>query len=814
MTAPASSTTVPEEPSITSGTPTAATTGSPYSFTVTTTGGPAAPAITTASALPAGISLTDNGDGTATLGGTPAAGTGGSYPVEITADNGVGSPAVQDVTLVVDQSPTVTSAATATFTAGTAGTFVVTTSGSPVSSVTETGTLPAGVTFTDTGDGTATLSGTPAAGTGGSYPITITADNGVGTPGGSVQAFTLVVDEAPTITSAATATVTVGSAGSVTLTTSGFPAPTWAVAGALPAGLTFTDNGDGTATLAGTPAAGTGGGYLLDLSASNGVGDVARQTLALDVEEGPSITSTASTTLAVGSGGTFTVTSTGSPPPALSETGTLPAGVTFTDDGDGTATLAGTPAAGSAGDYPLTLTADNGVGTPASQQFTLVVQEGTAVTSVDTTTFTAGTRDSFTVTTGGFPAARLTETGTLPTGVTFTDDGDGTATLAGTPAAGSAGDYPLTLTADNGVGTPASQQFTLEVGTPATVTSASATTFTAGTRDSFTVTTGGFPVASLSETGNLPAGVTFTDDGDGTATLAGDAAATAGGVYVVTIQATDGIGSSVAQTFVLTVDAAPAITTPSSVSVNEGVAGRVTVTTSGYPTPTVTVSGILPPGMSFANGVLSGTPTQDGSYPLNVTAVNGVGRAADENVTVSVVQVPTITSASTAVFNEDTDGRFAVTTSGFPTPGVSITGTIPTGVVFANGAFSGTPTQTGSFPLVVTAANGVGTPATQRFTLTVYALHVTTSTLPVLVKGTPYAVQFTASGATPTVRYKWVRASTLPKGLKLSSGGLLSGTVSGRGTPDGIATVSVEIEATTKGVTETAVASLPLDVTG
>ena len=44
----------------------------------------------------------------------------------------------------------------------------------------------------------------------------------------------------------------------------------------------------------------------------------------------------------------FTVTTAGTPTPAITVTGTLPAGVTFVDNGDGTATLAGTPAAGPA----------------------------------------------------------------------------------------------------------------------------------------------------------------------------------------------------------------------------------------------------------------------------------------------------------------------------------------------------------------------------------------------------------------------------------------------------------------------------------
>ena len=51
------------------------------------------------------------------------------------------------------------------------------------------------MTFTDNGNGTATLAGTPAAGTGGTYPITITATNGVSP--NATQTFTLTVNQAP-----------------------------------------------------------------------------------------------------------------------------------------------------------------------------------------------------------------------------------------------------------------------------------------------------------------------------------------------------------------------------------------------------------------------------------------------------------------------------------------------------------------------------------------------------------------------------------------------------------------------------------------
>jgi hypothetical protein len=84
------------------------------------------------------------------------------------------------------------------------------------------------------------------------------------------------------------------------------------------------------------------------------------------------ITSAPETTFTIGLPGTFTVTASGFPPPALIVTGTVPPGMTFVDNGDGTATLIGTPAAGTSGVYNLTETATNGSGS-AVQNFALTV---------------------------------------------------------------------------------------------------------------------------------------------------------------------------------------------------------------------------------------------------------------------------------------------------------------------------------------------------------------------------------------------------------------------------------------------------------
>lgn len=103
---------------------------------------------------------------------------------------------------------------------------------------------------------------------------------------------------------------------------------------------------------------------------------------AYEFSEAPNITSADNTTFTFGSNGSFTVTTTGFPTPALSETGNLPVGVTLTDNSDGTATLSGTPASGTAGTYNITLKATNKVLPDATQSFTLTVDKASTTTAV------------------------------------------------------------------------------------------------------------------------------------------------------------------------------------------------------------------------------------------------------------------------------------------------------------------------------------------------------------------------------------------------------------------------------------------------
>jgi hypothetical protein len=354
--------------------------------------------------------------------------------------------ATQSFTLTVQEAPTFTSAASAVFTAGQPGSFTVTASGSPSPTLTMTGALPTGVTFNAA---SGLLSGTPGASTGGSYPLTFTATNIVAaTP----QSFTLTVKQGPAFTSATSATFVIGQAKSFTVTTSGFPLPTLTESGALPSGVTFNT---ATGVLSGTAASGSNVSYPITFTATNSTG-TANQTFTLNVNQAPVFTSASSATFNVGSAGTFTVTASGVPVPTLSETGSLPAGLTFNS---ATGVLSGTPSnsANEGGVYAITFQAINAAGT-ATQSFALTVNQSPVFTSANTTKFQWNTTQSFQVTAPGYPGSTTfaVTSGSLPPNVSLTPAG----VLSNSSNLPNKSSWTFTITATNGNGS-TSQIFTL-----------------------------------------------------------------------------------------------------------------------------------------------------------------------------------------------------------------------------------------------------------------------------------------------------------------------------------------------------------------
>jgi len=393
-----------------------------------------------------------------------------SYYVTAVNSGGESAPS-NSVNVIVTSgtAPAITSGASTSTGMRTPFDFQVATTGTPTPAITESGTLPSGITFTDNGNGTADISGMAAVGSNGTYPITITASNGT-TPN-AAQNFTLTITtatSAPTsLTSSNNSTTLPSNYGSamtpITITATGYTVPKITMSGPpLPSGVNFHDNGNGTATISGTPSGNAGGVYTITITATNSSGTIS-QTYTIVVNKISNFTSIPNNelTATVGSEYSLTATATGYPVAAITESGNLPSGLSFTDNGNGTATIAGTPAAGTGGTYSITVTATNSSGA-TNDTFTISVNQAPAITSANSDTITFGVAMTpFTVTTTGYPAPNLSAS-TLPSGVNFHDNHNGTATISGTPSGSARGTHTITITATNSTGT-VNQSFTLTV---------------------------------------------------------------------------------------------------------------------------------------------------------------------------------------------------------------------------------------------------------------------------------------------------------------------------------------------------------------
>jgi Putative Ig domain len=195
-------------------------------------------------------------------------------------------------------------------------------------------------------------------------------------------------------------------------------------------------------------------------------------------------------------------------------------------------------------------------------------------------------------------------------------------------------------------------------------------------------------------------------------------------------------------------------------------------------------NGVLPDGMSLdRDGLLRGTPTEDGDFPITVTATDRRRYTGSQQYSL-IVSMPNVVLTPATIPDGQRGEPFAETTfaaSGGTEPyRFSISsGALPVGLTLnENGVLSGTPEVVGPFAISIKATDAHGAVGTHQYTFNIAALDIalTPETLPGNLLGEPYpTTNLSASGGAGTYTFA-VTSGSLPNGLSLSTVGILSGT--------------------------------------
>ena len=463
---------VNDAPAFTTTPETAATEEEAYTYAIATTDADGDALTITAPTKPGWLTLTDHGDGTATLAGTPGNDDVGGNAVVLRAHDGtVGTDQAFTLTVANVNDAPVAAADAATTDEDVATTIDVLANDSDADGDALTVTIT-----TDPSEGTAEvetdgqITYTPAANFNGTDSFTYQAADGNG--GMATATVTITVDpvnDAPAFTTTPTTGITKNQAYRYEIGVSDVEGDALTItAPTKPGWLTLTDHGDGTATLAGTPGNDDVGGNAVVLRAHDGtVGTDQAFTLTVaNVNDAPVAAADAATTdedvattidvLANDSdadGDALTVTITTDPSEGTAEVET-----------DGQITY--TPAADFNGTDSFAYEISDGKGGLDTATVALTIVAVNDAPAFTTTPETAATEDvayTYAVAVSDADGDALTITApTKPGWLTLTDHGDGTATLSGTPAGSDMGANAVVLRAHDGT-VDTDQPFTINV---------------------------------------------------------------------------------------------------------------------------------------------------------------------------------------------------------------------------------------------------------------------------------------------------------------------------------------------------------------
>ncbi|HEV3081903.1 MAG TPA: putative Ig domain-containing protein, partial [Gemmataceae bacterium] len=200
------------------------------------------------------------------------------------------------------------------------------------------------------------------------------------------------------------------------------------------------------------------------------------------------------------------------------------------------------------------------------------------------------------------------------------------------------------------------------------------------------------------------------------------------------------------------------------------------------------LSGTFPTGLTLdaSSGVLAGAPEAIGSYSFTVRATDLAGITGMQNYTVLMNPAVAISTAILPSWTVNQSGynQMIIVSGGTGSYLFSTSGTLPIGLTMSpSGVLSGTPIATGSFNFTVTATDSLEGLASQSYMLVINpAIVISTTTLSSWTINLPgYNQTISATGGTGAYTFS-MTAGTLPTGLTLSPGGVLSGTPTTTGT--------------------------------
>ncbi|WP_442589040.1 putative Ig domain-containing protein [Pedobacter sp. AW31-3R] len=402
---------------------------------------------------------------------------------------------------------------------------------------------------------------------------------------------------------------------------------------------------------------------------------------------------------------------------ALAAGSTLPAGLTISAAG----LITGTPTVSSATPLTFSITATDAANCKVTTAYTLRVNPKLTLPVTVLPIGTVGTvypPTNLPQVTGGTTPYTYAATN-LPDGLTLNPS---TGQITGTPTVKGTTTFPVTVT-DADMNTVVTN-FTIIVRDPlilASGTLAEGTTNTVYGPQTIPAATGGSGIYTYTAA-NLPPGLTFnaaTQQITGTPTLAGP--------YTITVNVSDNEGRNASATYTIAI-IDPLMLAPKALP--DGIVGvtyppqTIPAATGGTPGYTYTATN-LPPGLSFTPGtrVISGTPTQSGTFTVQVKVTDSQNRTITVPYTIRVTGTLNLPAATLPTGTVGT-GYPATTLPaviGGTAPYTYALANLPAGLSFnpATRVITGTPELGGVFTITMSVSDSGGSSTSTDYTLNI-----------------------------------------------------------------------------------------------